>query len=152
MDEIAEAIGSLRAGFDAIARRQDAMQLERASQHTEAISRITDVQAQIHEIKHAQNNDAVKFARIEQVVSSHQSMLENHQRFTEAGMDRLEEQILANREAANVREAGLQERLDELFAWRNRAYGAIGFVVLMLTVFGRDLWEAGTHFLRRLWH
>ena len=156
MDEVAEAIGQLRAGLDAIARNQQAMSLERAAQHTEALTRLTDVQAQIHEIKHAQNNDAVKFARIEQQVIAHQdadkrdhdhviSTLASHQLFAEVGIGRLEREILANREAAEAREAGLKARLDDLVAWRRSVY-AVGAVFLLgLTVFGHEIWEAAKH-------
>jgi hypothetical protein len=150
MDEIAEAIGSLRAGLDAIARRQDAMQIERATQHTEAITRMTDVQAQAHEIKHTQNNDAVKFARIEQVVAGHAVMLAAHQQMSEAGMKKLEDQLLANRDAADTRDVAIRERIDDLFAWRNKVYGIVAVVVLGLTLFGKDIWAGIVHLARKV--
>jgi hypothetical protein len=151
LDEIAEAIGSLRAGLDAIARRQDAMQLERAAQHTEALTRLLDVQAQIHEIKHAQNNDAVKFGRIEQVIAHHGTAMADHQRASEVGMAGLRAEIIANRIAAEERDVGVRQRLDDFNAWRNRVYGAIALIMVALTVLGKDIWAAITHLMRRLW-
>jgi hypothetical protein len=152
LDEIAEAIGSLRAGLDAIARRQDAMQIERGAQHSEALTRLADVQAQIHEIKHAQNNDAVKFARIEQVIEHQKTLMVEHQKSSEAGMAKLEGEIITNRAAAEERDAGVRQRLEDFNAWRNRVYGAIALIMVTMTVFGKDIWAAITHLLRRLWN
>lgn len=136
MDDVARAIGGLQAGLAAISQRLGELQTERAAQHVEAIRSLVDVQAQIHEVKHAQSNDAMKFARLEQQLIAHQGQAEKNTNI-------LEQQIVANRTVAETRGETLTARMDDMLYWRNRIYGAVALVMLLLAIFGHEIFELG---------
>ncbi len=130
MDEVAEAIGALRAGVENLARNIEELRLVRQQQHAENVARMADIQAQIHEIKHIQNNDAMKAMGVAAQLVAHQ---ETDTVAHATIMGKLDES---------------HNKLDELTHWRNRIYGAMFILIFFLTVFGHEVWDAGS----RLFH
>ena len=144
MLEVAEAIGGLRATVEALGRRQGEMHLEHIARHTEVIERITDAQAQVHEVKHIQNNDRVIAAALSVKMDVHGRQLTDHHQYSVDGMNELKRQIEKNHDAADARELVLISRIDELSAWRWWVKGGIAAlsagISLVLFVWGHDLW------------
>jgi hypothetical protein len=152
MDDVAKAIGGLEAGLTEVNRRLDGLQLERHQQHTEAIKSLTDAAGQAHEIKHLVADVQQKFNAVDHKIVTHQAddkrdytavmeRLDRHEGAAKADVVELKQEITANRLAAEVRETKILSRLDDISAWRNRVYGAIGFVVVVLTIFGHEVVE-----------
>lgn len=133
-DGLAEVIGSLRAAVDRTADMQAGI-----------VASLADVKAQIHEVKHAQNDAATKVVILQQQTAAHlesddkihQRLLDgmgDHKQFTQTSMEIIQREIVANRELAS-------KRFDDLFAWRNKLYGFGAVIVLGLTVWGHDVYE-----------
>ena len=152
MMEIAEVIGGLKATVEANARRSEDMHREnitwRNDLQTTIVARIADVQAQVHEIKHAQANTDMKFARLEQIQLAQHEVLTQHQKFAAEGLGSLRTEILQSRDASAA-------RFDDLFAWRNKLRGAkallftLGSIIALgLASFGHEIfhyWKNLTH-------
>jgi hypothetical protein len=141
MDEIAAAIGTLRAAVERTADMQ-----------TGIVASLADVKAQIHEVKHAQNDAATKVVILQQQTQAHRESddkihgrlldgMADHKKFTQASMEIIQREVVANRELAT-------KRFDDLFAWRNKLYGFGAVIVLGLTVWGHDVYEVA----RSLFH
>lgn len=157
MDETSRAIGELGATFVALSQRLDAMHAENIARHTDAISRVADIQAQLHEVKHSHANERVEVARLAQLVQAHQEQdkrdhdhvietLEQHQASAAAGIAELHQEVLANRQAGAANKAATDAKIDELFSLRNKLLGALALATVVLGVFGRNLWLGASHF------
>ncbi len=116
------------------------MQLERQAQHTEGLKALTDVQAQAHEIKHAQNNQDMRIVAIDEKIAS-------HQRFTEGSVARLEATIHENRDHTAAQFTALIARIDDLSAWRHWIMGGMALIGVALVVWGGHIWEGIMHVL-----
>jgi hypothetical protein len=145
MDALSEKIGGLAASVEGLHGRVDRMHAENAGlirevQRTLAAD-VTEIKDQIHEIKHAQNDAAQKVLVVDQQLLSHRASDDRMHQLLENGQKELQVEVIANRVIAS-------ERFDQLFSWRNKIYGVVGFIVLVLTIFGHEVWETVGHW----WH
>jgi hypothetical protein len=145
MDEIAEAIGQLRAAVMTLQTRLGEMHAEngivvREIQRVLAAD-VTEIKDQMHEIKHAQNDAAQKVLVVDQQLLAHRASDDRMHQLLENGQKELQVEVIANRVMAS-------ERFDELFSWRNKIYGVVALVVFIVTIFGQGAWETVIHW----WH
>ncbi len=140
MDDVARTMGRLEAGLAAISQRQDSLQIERNQQHTEGLRVITDVQAQAHEIKHAQNNQDMRIVALDAKIAGHQE-------FTKNSVARLEGMIHEHLQQNASQFGAITARIEELSAWRHWVMGGLALIGMALVVLGQHIWDSAMHLL-----
>lgn len=147
MDEISQKIGEFQATLVAQRLRIDGLHQENIARHGETATRLVDMQAQLHEIKHASNNERMELARVGQIVAGHQdadkkdheavmAAIKGHHEFAVAAENRaqISANALAQRLADVEIKAGTREgerRAEERHGQRGEQWSLTRWVIVV---------------------
>ena len=132
-------IGELTGLVSAMSLRIDTMHSDNGIRIGELIDTCSDIKAQIHEVKHSQNDAAQKVLILEQKTQAHRESDDTQHALLIDSQESLRNEILQNRDNS-------RQKFEELFSIKNKVTGIIFFIVIILGVFGRDIWEQSLKF------
>jgi hypothetical protein len=110
---------------------------------SELISQASDIKAQIHEVKHAQNDAAQKIVILEQINKAHRESDDLQHNMLINSQNDLRKEILENRNNSTL-------KFEELFTLKNKFLGTLIVIVAILGLFANQIWETVGH-ITKLW-
>jgi hypothetical protein len=137
-------IGELTGLVSAMSLRIDTMHSDNGVRFSELISQASDIKAQIHEVKHAQNDAAQKIVILEQINKAHRESDDLQHSMLIHSQNELKQEILENRKTST-------QRFEELFTLKNKFLGILIVIVSLLGLFANQIWESIGHITKLLW-
>jgi hypothetical protein len=136
-------IGELTGLVSAMSLRIDTMHSDNGVRFSELISQASDIKAQIHEVKHAQNDAAQKIVILEQINKAHRESDDLQHNMLINSQNDLRKEILENRNNSTL-------KFEELFTLKNKFLGTLIVIVAILGLFANQIWETVGH-ITKLW-
>jgi hypothetical protein len=136
-------IGELTGLVSAMSLRIDTMHSDNGVRFSELISQASDIKAQIHEVKHAQNDAAQKIVILEQINKAHRESDDMQHNMLINSQNDLRREILENRNNSTL-------KFEELFTLKNKFLGTLIVIVAILGLFANQIWETIGH-ITKLW-
>jgi hypothetical protein len=136
-------IGELTGLVSAMSLRIDTMHSDNGVRFSELISQASDIKAQIHEVKHAQNDAAQKIVILEQINKAHRESDDLQHSMLINSQNDLRREILENRNNSTL-------KFEELFTLKNKFLGTLIVIVAILGLFANQIWETVGH-ITKLW-
>jgi hypothetical protein len=136
-------IGELTGLVSAMSLRIDTMHSDNGVRFSELISQASDIKAQIHEVKHAQNDAAQKIVILEQINKAHRESDDLQHSMLINSQNDLRREILENRNNSTL-------KFEELFTLKNKFLGTLIVIVAILGLFANQIWETIGH-ITKLW-
>jgi hypothetical protein len=136
-------IGELTGLVSAMSLRIDTMHSDNGVRFSELISQASDIKAQIHEVKHAQNDAAQKIVILEQINKAHRESDDLQHNMLINSQNDLRKEILENRNNSTL-------KFEELFTLKNKFLGTLIVIVAILGLFANQIWETIGH-ITKLW-
>jgi hypothetical protein len=137
-------IGELTGLVSAMSLRIDTMHSDNGVRFSELIAQASDIKAQIHEVKHAQNDAAQKIVILEQINKAHRESDDLQHSMLIHSQNELKQEILENRKTST-------QRFEELFTLKNKFLGILIVIVSLLGLFANQIWETAGHIIKLLW-
>lgn len=142
-DAVLLKIGELTGLVSAMSLRIDTMHSDNGIRYTELIEQCADIKAQIHEVKHAQNDAAQKIIILEQKTQAHREADDIQHNLLISNQLELKNDVLMNRNTS-------AERFDELFTAKNKIFGVAIIIFSLIGLFANQIWESLGH-VTHLW-